>query len=157
MTTHSSLLAWRIPSTDEPGRLQSMGLQGVGHDWAINIYILLLVHGGCILRSWQKLPTWPCAFIPTLWCTLEPEERGVWCALALFMTKGGPSAPWPHFVLPLPPSGLGFASAPPEILAGDGASSFQCWAWSHCTSLPLALWLCCSRSSWVTPTEWGRT
>ena len=30
--THSSILAWRIPWTKEPGRLQSMGLQGVGHD-----------------------------------------------------------------------------------------------------------------------------
>ena len=30
--THSSILAWRIPWTKEPGRLQSMGLQRVGHD-----------------------------------------------------------------------------------------------------------------------------
>ena len=32
MTTHSSILAWKIPWTEEPGRLQSMGLQRVGHD-----------------------------------------------------------------------------------------------------------------------------
>ena len=32
MATHSSILAWRIPWTDEPGRLQSMGLQRVRHD-----------------------------------------------------------------------------------------------------------------------------
>ena len=32
MATHSSVLAWRIPWTEEPGRLQSMGLQGVRHD-----------------------------------------------------------------------------------------------------------------------------
>ena len=32
MATHSSILAWRIPQTEEPGRLQSMGSQGVGHD-----------------------------------------------------------------------------------------------------------------------------
>jgi len=32
MTTHSSILAWRIPWTEEPGRLQSMGLQKIGHD-----------------------------------------------------------------------------------------------------------------------------
>ena len=32
MATHSSVLAWRIPWTEEPGRLQSMGLQRVGHD-----------------------------------------------------------------------------------------------------------------------------
>ena len=32
MTTHSNMLAWRIPWTEEPGGLQSMGLQRVGHD-----------------------------------------------------------------------------------------------------------------------------
>ena len=36
MATHSSILAWRIPWTREPGELQSMGLQRVGHDWATN-------------------------------------------------------------------------------------------------------------------------
>ena len=30
--THSSILAWRIPWTEEPGRLQSVGSQGVGHE-----------------------------------------------------------------------------------------------------------------------------
>ena len=34
MVTHSSILAWEIPWTEEPGRLQSMGLQRVGHDLA---------------------------------------------------------------------------------------------------------------------------
>ena len=34
MATHSCILAWEIPWTEEPGGLQSMGLQGVGHDWA---------------------------------------------------------------------------------------------------------------------------
>ena len=32
MATHSSILAWRIPWTEEPGELQSMGSQRVGHD-----------------------------------------------------------------------------------------------------------------------------
>ena len=32
MATHSSILAWRIPWTEEPGRLQSMGLQRVRHN-----------------------------------------------------------------------------------------------------------------------------
>ena len=34
MATHSSILAWRIPWTEEPGGLQSMELQRVGHDLA---------------------------------------------------------------------------------------------------------------------------
>ena len=32
MATHSSILAWRAPWTEEPGKLQSLGLQRVGHD-----------------------------------------------------------------------------------------------------------------------------
>ena len=32
MATHSSILAWRIPRTEEPGGLQSIGLQRAGHD-----------------------------------------------------------------------------------------------------------------------------
>ena len=38
MTTHSSMLAWRIPWTEEPGGLQSRELQRVGHDWATNTH-----------------------------------------------------------------------------------------------------------------------
>ena len=34
MATHSSILAWEIPQTEEPGGLQSMGLQRIGHDRA---------------------------------------------------------------------------------------------------------------------------
>ena len=32
MATHSSILAWRIPGAEQPGGLQAMGSQGVGHD-----------------------------------------------------------------------------------------------------------------------------
>ena len=32
LATHSSILAWKIPWTEEPGRVQSMGSQRVGHD-----------------------------------------------------------------------------------------------------------------------------
>ena len=38
MATHSSILAWRIPWAEEPGRLQSMGIQRVGHDWENNTF-----------------------------------------------------------------------------------------------------------------------
>ena len=37
MATHSSTLAWKIPWTEECGRLQSMGLQSVGQDWAASL------------------------------------------------------------------------------------------------------------------------
>ena len=41
---HFSILAWRIPSTEMPGGLQSVGLQKVGHDWATNTHILYHSH-----------------------------------------------------------------------------------------------------------------
>ena len=50
MATHSSILTWRIPWTEEPGRLQSMGSQTVEH----NFQIRKGVHQGCILS--------PCLF-----------------------------------------------------------------------------------------------
>ena len=37
MATHSSILAWKIPWTEEPGRLQYMGSQRVGHDWETSL------------------------------------------------------------------------------------------------------------------------
>ena len=40
MSTHSSILAWKMPWTKEPGRLQSMVSQRVRHDWATNTFFL---------------------------------------------------------------------------------------------------------------------
>ena len=37
MATHSSTLAWKIPWTEEPGRLRSMGSEKVGHGWATSL------------------------------------------------------------------------------------------------------------------------
>ena len=42
MATHSSILAWKTPWTQEPGGLQSMGSQRGGHDWVTNTTLLLL-------------------------------------------------------------------------------------------------------------------
>ena len=41
MATHSSILAWRIPRTEEPCGLQSMGSQRVRHDWATEEHFIL--------------------------------------------------------------------------------------------------------------------
>ena len=52
MATHSSVLAWRIPGTEEPGGLQSMGSQRFGQDWTTNTFtsafslgIVHIIHG----------------------------------------------------------------------------------------------------------------
>ena len=46
MATHSSALAWKIPRTGEPGRLQSMGSLRVGHDWATSLSLFTFMHWG---------------------------------------------------------------------------------------------------------------
>ena len=43
MATHSSILTWEISKTEEPGVLQSMGLQRVGQDWETDIFTLFIV------------------------------------------------------------------------------------------------------------------
>jgi len=52
MAAHSSIVAWKIPWTGEPGRLQSMGLQRVGHDWStsLSLSMMLIMIYGC--DSW---------------------------------------------------------------------------------------------------------
>ena len=42
MATHSSILAWKIPWMEDPVRLQSMGSQRVGHDWATSLHFTSL-------------------------------------------------------------------------------------------------------------------
>ena len=50
MATHSSILAWRIPWMKEPGRLQSMGLQKVGHNRTTSLSFLF--NGGRTMNYW---------------------------------------------------------------------------------------------------------
>ena len=53
MAPYSSTLAWQIPWTEEPGRLQSMGLLGVRHDWATSLPLFAFMHWR---RKWQPTP-----------------------------------------------------------------------------------------------------
>ena len=50
---HSSTLAWKIPWTEEPGRLQSMGSLRVGHDWTSSLSLFTFMHWR---RKWQPAP-----------------------------------------------------------------------------------------------------
>ena len=64
MATHSSTLAWKIPWTEEPGGLQSMGSLRVGHDWASSLSLFTFMHWR---RQWQPSPV----FLPG-----ESQGRG---------------------------------------------------------------------------------
>ena len=79
MVTHSSILAWRIPQTEEPVGLQSMGLQRVRHDWATNTFTFFLQlsdTGGVFVGSVSSAPEpfastlgWPKSSL-SVWTTL---------------------------------------------------------------------------------------
>ena len=53
MAPHSSTLVWKIPWTEEPGRLQSMGSLRVRHDWATSLLCFTFMHWR---RKWQPTP-----------------------------------------------------------------------------------------------------
>ena len=55
MATHSSILTWRIPWTQEPGRLQSMGSQWVGHNWVTKHKIRQMDHGISAKHLWEDI------------------------------------------------------------------------------------------------------
>ena len=61
---HSSTRDWKIPWTEEPGGLQSMGSQRVGHDWATSLSLFTFLHWR---RKWQPTPV----FLPG-----ESQGRG---------------------------------------------------------------------------------
>ena len=53
MAPHSSTLAWKIPWMEEPGRLQSMGLLRVRHNWVTSLSLFTVLHWR---RKWQPTP-----------------------------------------------------------------------------------------------------
>ena len=53
MAPHSSTFAWKIPWTEEPGRLQSMGSPRVGHDSVTSLSLFTFMHWR---RKWQPTP-----------------------------------------------------------------------------------------------------
>ena len=64
MATHSCTLAWKIPWTEEPGRLQSMGSLRVGHDWVTSLSLSCIGEGNgnplqyCGLGNHMDRGTW---------------------------------------------------------------------------------------------------
>ena len=57
MAPHSSTLAWKMPWTEEPGRLQSMRSLRVGHDWVTSLSLFTFLH-------WSRLPCPPSGDLP---------------------------------------------------------------------------------------------
>ena len=82
MATHSSILAYGIPGTEEPGRLQSMGSRRVGHDWATSLSIFTFMHWR---RKRQPIPV----FLPG-----ESQGRGAWWAAVYGVAQSRTRLKW---------------------------------------------------------------
>ena len=79
---HSSTLAWRVPWTEEPGRLQSMGSLRVRHDWVTSFSLFTFMHWR---RKWQPTPV----FLPG-----GSQGRGAWWAAVYGVTQSRTWLKW---------------------------------------------------------------
>ena len=112
MATHSSTLAWKIPWTEEPDRLQSMGSLRVEHDWATSLSLFTFMHWR---RKWQPTPVflpgdsqaWGSVVGCHLWGRTESDRTEATYSSSIFLD--------PVFLLfsppILPPSLISFFSA----------------------------------------------
>ena len=91
MATHSSILTWRSPWTEEPGGLRSMGLQGVRHGWASDTFTL-----SCVARMLVLLDSIDGGHLLAPWrCILfEPLPKAFW------MIKSALQVDLLHFINP---------------------------------------------------------
>ena len=90
MVTHSSIHAWKIPWTKEPGGLQSMGLQRVGHDWVTSVCVCVCV---CVIHRREFKEAFP-------WVSLQARAAG-----GCHMKTISNSVVWGHVDTPIFSSG----------------------------------------------------
>ena len=83
MAPHSSTLAWKIPWTEEPGGLQSMGSLRVGHDWATSLSLFTF---SCIGEG-NGNPL-QCS------CLENPRDQGAWCAAIYGVAQSWTQLKW---------------------------------------------------------------
>ena len=84
MAPHSSTLAWKILWTEEPGRLQSMGSQRVGHNWVTSLSLFTFMHWR---RKWQPTPL-------QYSCLENPKDGGAWWAVVYGVTQSRTRLKW---------------------------------------------------------------
>ena len=75
MAPHSSVLAWKIPWMEEPGRLQSMGSLRVGHDSVTSFSVFTFMHWR---RKWQP---------PPVFLSENSRDGGAWWAAVSEVTQ----------------------------------------------------------------------
>ena len=116
MANHSTVLAWRIPGTEEPGGLQSMGSHRVGHNWC-NLAAAVATAGGSMgfpggpsgkeptcqcrrhkkpgFNPWVRKSPWRRAWKPIpLFLAENSMDRGAWWATVHRVTKSQTGLQW---------------------------------------------------------------
>ena len=88
MAPHSSTLAWTMPWMEEPGRLQSMGSQRIGHDWATSLSLSLSCIGEGNGNPLQ------CS------CLESPRDGGAWWAAVYGVTQSWTRLKWLSSIIP---------------------------------------------------------
>ena len=132
MATHSSTIAWKIPWTEEPGGLWSMGLLRVGHDWVTSLLLFTFMHWR---RKWQPTPV----FLPgesqrqrslvgcRLWGRTESDTTEATQQQQQQLTARRPllSAPLQNLVLQYSPKVYELLSFPPRTFFSTYISKSQ--------------------------------
>ena len=115
MAPHSSTLAWKIPWTEEPGKLQSVGSLRVGHNWAASLSLFTFMHWR---RKWQPTP---------VFLLENPRDRGAWWAAIYGVAQSRTRLKWLS------------SSRTPWSLSGFQCNphfdiwcpKYQTWAWAN--------------------------
>ena len=108
MTAYSSILAWKIPWTEEPGRQQSMGSQRLGHNWVTKHSTRLNFHGFSTFRPLLSLSFHS---HPTKALELNQSQTGIFAWIWVVVTAEGE-----QWVCPVISSVPGNAVRKPRIM-----------------------------------------
>ena len=91
MATHSSVIAWRIPGTGEPGGLSSMGLHRVRHDWsdlaATAAYSIILIKWQMLFKNMAQSIQ---VFISKFYKDTYPYSQSSGCPVSCTNVRVGP-------------------------------------------------------------------
>ena len=92
MATHSSILSWRIPRMEKPGRLQFTGSQRVGQDWVTSLHLNLESLNLCSSFSWLVL------LFPAFWISYEFSNQLInFCTEVNWILIGNKLSLWNKF------------------------------------------------------------
>ena len=111
MATHSSTLAWKIPWTEEPGGLQSMGSLRVGHDWATSLSRIGKGNGNPLQCS----------------CLENPRNGGAWWAPVYGVAQSWTRLRWLSSSSSLNDRGLRILSLQDKLLLSRNSKRFSEW------------------------------